>query len=294
MAASLVGIVTESVATVPEADVTKLGIQVVPLPVRFGDVEYLDGADLSADEFYRRMVDEGALPTTAAPSPEAYRDACERAVAAGADEVVVLALSSSLSSTYDAARAGAAALGVPVQVVDTGTAAAAQGILVRYGAELAAGGASSAEVAAAVQRLAPHVGLIAVIPTLEHLRRGGRVGRLQGFAGDRLGIKPLIRLRGSDIAGSGVVRSLHAAYGRMVELVRREAAGAAALEVMVTHGGAPGDADELAGLFEGMALRRPLDIVPFTPVMGAHTGPGVVGVAYGAFPHDVDLPPVAR
>lgn len=288
-----VGIVTESVATVPPADVRRLGIEVVPLPVLFGAEEHLDGADLPADEFYRRMLEDGAAPTTAAPSPGAYADAVGRAVAAGADEVVVLTLSSTLSAAHEAARAGTAGAPVPVHVVDTGTAAAAQGIVVRYCAELAAAGAPAAKAAAAAQRLSRHVGLYAVIPTLTYLRRGGRIGRLQGFAGERLGIKPLVTLRHGEVGAQGVVRSMEGAFARMVQLVRRAADGAAALELVVTHGGAPADAERLAGLLEGVPRRRPLDVVPFTPVMGAHTGPGVVGVAYGAFPPGLDLPPVA-
>lgn len=294
MASSRVGIVTESVATVPEADVRHLGIQVVALPVRFGEEEHLDGADLSVVDFYERMAAEDVTPTTAAPPPGAYAEACRRCVAAGAGEVVVVTLSSSLSSAHDAARAGTEDLGFPVHVVDSGTAAAAQGIVVRNAAGLAAAGASSTEVVAAVGRMAGCVGLFALIPTLRYLRRGGRVGRLQGFAGERLGIKPLIGLRDGEVGGNGVVRSLEGGYDRMVQLVRRAAEGAAAVEAIVTHANAPEGAAELARRLEALPLRRPVDIVPFTPVMGAHTGPGVVGVAYGAFPADVALAAVAR
>lgn len=294
MATSRVGIVTESVATVPVADVHRLGIEVVPLPVRFGADEYLDGADLSVEDFYRRMVDDEIVPTTSAPSPDAYAQACRRAVAAGAEELVVLTLSAGLSAAYEAAVAGTAQLEVPVQVVDTRTAAAPQGILVRYCAELVAAGTPAAEAAAAVQQIRDHVGLYAVIPTLTYLRRGGRVGRLRAFAGDRLGIRPLVCLRDGEVAGSGVVRSVDAGLDRMVELVRRAGEGAAALEVIVTHANAADAAATLATRLDGLGPRRPVDVVPFTPVMGAHTGPGVVGVAYGAFPTGAALPPMAR
>lgn len=294
MATTLVGIVTESVATVPVADVRRLGIEVVPLPVRFGSDEYLDGADLSVEDFYRRMVDDEVVPTTSAPSPDAYAQACRRAVAAGADEIVLLTLSATLSAAHESAVAGTAQLEVPVQVVDTGTAAAAQGILVRYCAELVAAGAPAGEAAAAVEQIRDQVGLYAVIPTLTYLRRGGRVGRLRAFAGDRLGIRPLVCLRGGEVLGSGVVRSIDAGFDRMVELVRRASEGAAAVEVIVTHANAAEEAATLAARFDGLGLCRPVDVVPFTPVMGAHTGPGVVGVAYGAFPTGAALPPTAR
>lgn len=294
MASSRVGIVTESVATVPVADVRRLGIEVVPLPVRFGADEYLDGADLSVEDFYRRMVDDEVVPTTSAPSPDAYTQACRRAVAAGAEELVVLTLSAGLSAAREAAVAGTAHLEVPVHVVDTRTAAAAQGIVVRYCAELVAAGTPAAEAAAAVEQIRDHVGLYAVIPTLTYLRRGGRVGRLRAFAGDRLGIRPLVCLRGGEVVGSGVVRSIDAGFDRMVELVRRAGEGAAAVEVIVTHADAAEEAATLAARFDGLGLSRPVDVVPFTPVMGAHTGPGVVGVAYGAFPTWAALPPMAR
>ncbi len=294
MGSSPVGIVTESVATVPAADVRRLGIEVVPLPVRFGADEYLDGADLSVEDFYRRMVADEVVPTTSAPSPDAYAQACRRAVAAGAEELVVLTLSASLSAAREAAVAGTAQLEVPVHVVDTRTAAAAQGIVVRYCAELVAAGTPAAEAAAAVEQIRDHVALYAVIPTLTYLRRGGRVGRLRGFAGDRLGIKPLVCLRGGEVVGSGVVRSIDAGFDRMVELVRRAAEGAATLEIIVTHANAAEDAATLAARLDGLGPCRPVDVVPFTPVMGAHTGPGVVGVAYGAFPKWAALPPMER
>lgn len=294
MATSSVGIVTESVATVPVADVHRLGIEVVPLPVRFGADEYLDGADLSVEDFYRRMVDDEVMPTTSAPSPDAYAQACRRAVAAGAEEIVVLTLSASLSAAREAAVAGTAHLEAPVHVVDTGTAAAAQGIVVRYCAELVAAGTPAGEAAAAVEQIRDHVGLYGVIPTLTYLRRGGRVGRLRAFAGDRMGIRPLVCLRGGEVRGSGVVRSSDAGLDRMVELVRRAGEGAAALEVIVTHANAAEEAAALAARFDALGLRRPVDVVPFTPVMGAHTGPGVVAAAYGAFPTWAALPPVAR
>ncbi|MFC5999184.1 DegV family protein [Quadrisphaera sp. GCM10027208] len=294
MGTSRVGIVTESVATVPAADVQRLGIEVVPLPVRFGTEEFLDGADLSAEDFYRRMVADEVVPTTSAPSPDAYEQACRRALAAGADELIVLTLAASLSAAHEAAVAGTADLEVPVHVIDTGTAAAAEGILVRYCAELVASGAPAAEAVAAVEQIRDRVVLYAVIPTLTYLRRGGRVGRLRGFAGDRLGIRPLVCLRGGEVGGSGVVRRMDAGFDRMVELVRRAGQGAAGLEVVVTHANAPEDAATLAARFDGVGLRRPVDVVPFTPVMGAHTGPGAVGLAYGAFPAQAPLPPVAR
>ena len=294
MVSARVGIVTESVATVPPADARRLGIEIVPLPVRFGAEEHLDGVDLPVEEFYRRMLDDDAAPTTAAPAPDAYADACRRAVEAGAGEVLVLTLSAGLSAAYEAARAGTASLGVPVTVVDTRTAAAAQAIQVRYCAELLASGCSLADTIAARQQIAAHTGLYAVIPTLTYLRRGGRVGRLRGFAGERLGIKPLLALLDGEVRGSGVVRSVEGAFDRMVTLVRRAAEGAQALELIVTHGASPAEAATLAERLSGLELRRPVDIVPFTPVMGAHTGPGVVGVGFGAFPPGVPLPEVAR
>ncbi len=292
MSSSPVGIVTDSVATVPSADLARLGIEVVALPVRFGDEEYLDGADLDVDEFYRRMA-AGEEPTTSAATPQAYAAACQRALAAGASEVVVLTLAASLSSGHEAACAGARTLDFPVHVVDTRTAAAAQGILVRYCAELAAAGSPAIDVVAAAEKMAGCVSLHAVIPTLTYLRRGGRIGRLRGFAGERLGLKPILLVRDGEIGGDGVVRSVDAGLDRIVELVRRAGDTAMALEAIVTHGAAPELAESLAERIGALPLRRPVDIVPFTPVMGCHTGPGVVGVAYAAFPTGMDFPPVA-
>lgn len=280
-----VGLCTESVACVPAPDVASLGIEVVALPVQFGLDVYRDGVDLDPAEFYARMATDEELPTTTAPSVGEYLAAYERLASRGHDDVVVVTLSSRLSVAAQNARLAAAGAALPVHVVDSGIAAAPQGLLVRAAARLAAEGADARAVVESVEALRPRVGLSAVIPTLRYLRRGGRIGRLAGFAGEHLGIKPIATLVDGEVRSGGVVRSLDQAYDRMTRHLVKLSRDAR-IEVGVMEADAAEAARTLADRIATEVAPERLDIVPFTPVMGAHTGPGVIGVGWLALPPD--------
>lgn len=284
--AATVGICTESVACLPAADVSAFDIEVVALPVRFGLDTYRDGVDLDAAEFYARMAIDPELPTTTAPSVGEYLTAYERLAERGHDEIVAVTLTSRLSGAAQYARLAAESAPFPVAVVDSNTAAAPQGLLVRAAGQLAAARAPATSVVAEVERLRAHAGLIAVIPTLQYLRRGGRAGRLAGLAGEHLGIKPLATLVDGEVRAAGVVRSLDQAYLRMTRHLAQLTSSGDQLEVAVMHADAAEAAAVLAERVATEVAPSRLDIVSFTPVMGAHTGPGVVGVGWLVRPDD--------
>lgn len=274
------GVCTDSVACIPSRDAEELGVEVVPFPVLFGTGSYRDGVDMSPEEFYSRLAVEEELPTTSAPSPADYAAACVRLAERGCDEAVIVTLSEKLSMAVDNARAAAREAPIPVHVVDSRMAAAPQGLLARAAARMGSEGASGSEIVEELDRLRPHSGLLAVIPDLRYLRRGGRIGRLAGFAGERLGIKPLVTFVDGEVGSAGMVRSLPDAHDRMIKRLLELGAAARTLEVAVMEAAAQADAALLRGRVEAEVSPALLDEVPFTPVMGVHTGPGVVGVAW--------------
>lgn len=278
------GVCTDSVACIPPRDAEELGVEVVPFPVLFGTRSYRDGVDMEPSEFYSRMAVEAEMPTTSAPSPADYQAACERLAERGCDEVVIITLSGGLSMAAGSARVAATEVPIPVHLVDSRMAAAPQGLLARAAARLAAEGASGREVVEEVERLRPHGGMLAVIPELRYLRRGGRIGRLAGFAGERLGIKPLVTFVDGEVGSAGTVRSLPDAYDRMIKRLLDLGSTARTLEVAVMEAAAEADAARLRERVETEVSPALLDEVAFTPVMGVHTGPGVVGVGWLAWP----------
>jgi DegV family protein with EDD domain len=284
-----VAVLTDSAASLPERLATRLGVTVLPLGLIVGDKALHDG-DIPLENLLPR-VDEGV--TTAGVTPGEVAAAVEARLAdPGIDAALVLTVSAEMSSTYDAARLGAEDAGDAVQVIDTGTAAGAQGLVVLAAAEQAAAGASLAEVAAVANRVADDVHLIATIDSLDHLVRSGRVPGIAGWAGRHLGVQPLFEFRRGRVIRLRPAFSEAAALDRIAERCRRSRpAGAPAgpgapgapdarLHVAALHALAP---DRAMGL-----LRRVTDseddarsfVAAFSTVMVAHTGPGLAGLAW--------------
>jgi DegV family protein with EDD domain len=253
-------VVTDSGASIPRELAAAWGVEVVDQ-----HVDNLDGR-----------------VTTAAPSPGEFLRAVERT---GADEVVVLTVSSRVSGTWNAARLAAAESTIPLDVIDTETAAGAQALVVHAAAIAAAAGGDRAAVRAAAIDAIGRVRLVAVIEGLDHLVRSGRVPGVAGWAGRMLGLKPLFEFR------QGVARPLRPAVSRDAALTRiigiwrrsRTAAGPGhRLHIAALHADAEPDAE---GLLK--RVRDELDapagtelVLEFSEVMIAHTGPGLVGLAW--------------
>ncbi len=275
-----VRIVTDSVSSVPPDVAAELDIDVVPMHVVLDGEELLDGIDIDAAGFYAR------LPTvehtsTSAPSAGEYLERYEAAAAAGYDAVLVLPLAERLSASCGNARLAARDAPLHVEVVDTGTAAAAQYLVVTAAARAARdAGETDEALARAVARATTamtHTELIGVVPLLERLeRQSGRVARVLRSIGGRAELLPLITIRGSSVRPAGVTRHLEVAIDRMSAAVR----DAGPCRAAVTHAGVPERAAVLAERIRGTEGVEELVTLGFTPVMGAHTGLGVLGVAW--------------
>jgi DegV family protein with EDD domain len=265
-------IVTDSTAYLPAEAVERHGITVVPLSVVIGDQVYDEGADVASALLRRRAV------STSRPSPEAFAEAYRAAADAGAREVLSLHLSAELSGTCEAARLAAASAPLPVRVVDTRMVAMALGYSVLSAAEVgAAGGSAEEAVAAAVKRAEATVALF-YVDTLEYLRRGGRIGAARALLGSALAVKPLLHLADGSIQPLEKVRTAGRAIARLEELAVQRA-GNAEVDVAVHHLAAPERAQELAERLRGrLSGLRALHFSEVGAVIGAHVGPGLLGV----------------
>ncbi|HYZ98973.1 MAG TPA: DegV family protein [Acidimicrobiales bacterium] len=278
-----VSVVTDSAAALPTDLIARYGIRVVPLVLHIGDDRYRDD-EVDLDELVRRF-DEPI--TTSAPSPGEFATVVAEALGSG--PVVALTVAAGMSSTHDSAKLAAklvgddgparGAAGPDVTVLDTGTAAGAQGLVVLAAARAAAEGADRDEVVAIAEDVAGRVRLAATVADLERLARSGRVPEAARWIGDRLGVRPLFEFR------DGRARPLRPAFsveGALDRIVQRCAAGAQSggrLHVSVLHALNP---EAAATLSERVRSLSPVSFLvgPFSPVMVAHTGRGLAGLAW--------------
>ncbi len=272
-----VKIVTDSVADIPAAIAGELGITVVPLVIRFGAASYRDGVDLTSDEFYEKLRTEADFPATSVPSPAAFAEAFD-AAGAGGHEVLAITLSSKLSGTFNSALQGKAlaARADRIEVMDSGWAAIAEGFIVMQAARAAKAGASLDQAMEAARATSGRVAFLAAFDTLEYLRRGGRIGAAAGLMGSLLKINPLISLRDGVVHPVGRTRSRAKALDALVSF----AGSFAEIEEMaVGNAACEADADALVGRLCDTYPRDRILRTRLTPVMGSHTGPGLIIVA---------------
>jgi DegV family protein with EDD domain len=280
-----VTVVTDSAAALPPDLVARYDIRVVPLLLQVGADRYRDG-EISLDELVRRF-DEPI--STAAPSPGEFATVIADARRTG--PVVTLTIAAGMSSTHDSAklaaklvtdndpRATESAHGRDVAVLDTGTAAGAQALVVLAAARAAAEGADQDEVVATAERVAGQVRLTASVADLERLARSGRVPDAARWIGDRLGVRPLFEFRDGRARPLRPAFSADAALDRIVQRCAAGAGRGARLHVTVLHALNP---EAAATLAERVRALEPVSFLvgPFSPVMVAHTGRGLAGLAW--------------
>ncbi|CAM5661537.1 DegV family protein [Streptomyces microflavus] len=271
-----VAVVTDSTAYLPRRTMERHGITAVPLTVVLGDQALEEGTEISARSLALALQKRHSV-TTSRPSPEVFAETYRAAAGRGADAVVSLHLSAEFSGTYDAALLAAKDAPIPVRVVDTGMVAMALGFCALAAAESAEAGGSLDEVVAAAEKRAAGTSAYFYVDTLDYLRRGGRIGTAQALLGSALAVKPILQLDGGRIEMLEKVRTASKAIARLEEIVA-ERAGGAAVDIAVHHLAAPERAERLA---ERLRERVPglvdLHVSEVGAVIGAHTGPGLLG-----------------
>ncbi len=274
---------TDSTAYLPEELVARDRILVVPLHVVLGGQERHEGVDVSPTEVAEAL--RAYVPvSTSRPAPRAFLEAYEAAAAAGADAIVSVHLSSRLSSTIGGAELAAADSPVPVTVVDSQALGMVMGYAVDSAAELAARGASAAEVADHVRRRCAGAHIVFYVDTLEHLRRGGRIGKASALVGSALAIKPILTLTDGVIVPLEKVRTASRSIARLEEIAATQMAQARAagvgVDVAVHHLDSAERAESLAERLRArLGGDGELRVVELGAVVGAHVGPGTIAVA---------------
>ncbi|MYT93824.1 DegV family EDD domain-containing protein [Streptomyces sp. SID8359] len=271
-----VAVVTDSTAYLPPRTMERHGITAVPLTVVLGDQALEEGTEISARSLAQALQKRHSV-TTSRPSPEVFAATYRAAAEAGADALVSLHLSSEFSGTYDAALLAAKDAPIPVRVVDTGMVAMALGFCALAAAESAEAGGSLDEAVAAAEKRAAGTSAYFYVDTLEYLRRGGRIGTAQALLGSALAVKPILQLDGGRIEMLEKVRTASKAIARLEEIVA-ERAGGATVDIAVHHLAAPERAERLAErLRERVPGLADLHVSEVGAVIGAHTGPGLLG-----------------
>ncbi|ROO83621.1 DegV family protein with EDD domain [Actinocorallia herbida] len=273
-----VAIVTDSSAYLPSELLSRYAIGVVPLQIIIGGKVRDDGVDITSADAADALRSWQPV-STSRPSPDRFADAYKAASGAGADAVVSVHLSGDMSGTVECARMAAAEAPVPVRVVDSRTIGMSLGFAALAGAVAAEAGGTLDEVAEAVRERAEASSALFYVDTLEHLRRGGRIGAAATLLGSALMVKPLLNLADGRIAPLEKVRTSAKALSRLEELAVSRA-GTGSVDVAVQHVGSPARAKGLAeSLRRRIPALRTLHLGEVGPVIGAHVGPGMLGVA---------------
>ena len=281
MATNKVKIIVDSAADITPAVAQKL--KVLPMTLRFGDTEYIDGVNITKKEFYEKLIESDSLPTTSQIMPLAFEEAYREAIAQGYD-VVVITVSSKLSGTYQSACIAKDEVGADnVYVVDSYSVAIGEGILAEYAVRLKEEGKSAAEIAQELEKKSKDIRVIAMLGTLEYLKKGGRISKTVAFAGEVLSIKPVVSITDGVVNLIGKARGSKQGNNLLVKVI--EAAGGADFSMPVLLG-FTGLEDSLlrkyvedsTALWEGHA--DALRVERIGGIIGTHVGPGAVAVAF--------------
>jgi DegV family protein with EDD domain len=275
---SKVVVVTDSVATVPESLVRELDVRVVPIVLNHEGRSYRDGVDLNPNEFYQLLRTSEELPTSSTPS---VGDIAQVYAAAARDSagVVGIHVTSRLSAVYKTAVLAGQSVDAPIQVVDSRTATMAQGFVVVEAARSAAAGADLVSVVARATEMTTRVRFYAFFETLEYLHRGGRIGGAAALLGSALQFKPIIHLVDGQVEPYARPRTRRRATKTLLDIMA-EQVGGRPVHVAVLHADSLDDAEELRQRVAQQFDCLELYVTEFTPVMGAHTGPGLLGLAF--------------
>jgi len=272
-----VRVVTDSACDLPQELVDSLGIEIVPLTIRFGDDEFVDREELSTVEFWNRLRSSDVLPETAAPAAGAFEKCFRELMASGASGIVCINLSSRLSATMQAAQVAAGTVKdeCPIEVIDSLTCSMGLGSLCIAASRRAAEGAAFEDIVKEVNDRRDRTKLFGTLDTLEFLKKGGRVGNARALLGSMLSIKPVIEVRDGVLEEAGKVRTRSKAIRALADKVREQK-----IETLSVLHGQASDLDELLGLLDGVAPRDEIVVGLVGPVIGTHAGPGVLAVTF--------------
>lgn len=280
---SKVAVVTDSTANIPVELIRKYMISIVPLQVIWGKNTYRDSVDIQPTEFYTRLTEAKVMPTTSQPSPAAFSETYRGLLDQGYD-ILSVHISSKLSGTVASAlQAREHFPGAKIEVIDTNSTAMSMGFPALAAARAASQGATFGECQQIVEQGTGHTGLLFVVSTLEFLRRGGRIGGAAAFLGTALNLKPLLELRDGRIEAVERVRTMSKATDRLLDLFEERVGSRRPVYIAGLHANVPEEATLLLNRaierFSNGSVAEGL-LTEISPVLGTHTGPGAMGLAF--------------
>src|SRR6266566_3011892 len=272
-------LVTDSTADIPRDQAQAAGITVVPLTVFFGDEAYLDGVDLDNASFYRKLHASKELPRTSQPSPAAFQEAYTNLIDEGADAILSVHLSSKLSGTYQSACTArdtlpASVKKIPIEIIDSKNISIAMSRSIMRAAQEVKEGLGLPEIKAHVLDELARTRILAVLDTLEYVKRGGRIGGARAFLGNVLSVKPIISLKDGEVIPVEQPRTRSKAYARVAQLLQ---------EMGKVEHVSIADSSEEAGQQLAEEVKTvyagDLSIHRLGAALGTHTGPGTAALA---------------
>jgi len=277
-----VRIIIDSASDITRAEAYTLGITHIPMKILFGNEEYNDGIDLSHREFFEKLIESDTLPTTCQNPPAEFADEFEKAVAEG-DEVVCITISSKLSGTYQSAAIAASEYPGSVFVVDSENACIGERLLVLLAVDLANKGLTAAHIASILSEEKKKIRVLALLETLEYLKRGGRISSAAAFAAGILSIKPVVAVENGEVVVAGKARGSKQGNNLLRELVLKCGGIDFTLPVCLGYSGLNDEtlrkyAEDNKDLWEEHAEK--LSYSSIGAAIGTHVGPGAVAVAF--------------
>jgi DegV family protein with EDD domain len=272
-----VRVVTDSASDLPAEVCEQLGIEVVPLTIRFGDREYVDRKELTTEAFWQQLETAPVLPETAAPSVGAFEEAFRALHADGAEGIVCVNLSARLSATMQSAQVAAKALDglCPIEVIDSENASMGTGNLVLHAARRAAEGADVQTIAGEVVDRRSRQRLFATLDTLEYLKKGGRIGGARALLGSMLSIKPIISVVDGAVEEAGKVRT----RSKALQFILDKIPEGNVESICVLHSAAA-DLDTFLEKVQPKVPGAEMIVGRIGPVVGVHVGPGAIGLTW--------------
>jgi DegV family protein with EDD domain len=270
-----VKIVTDSTADLPPGVAEKLGITVVPEILRFGDEVFHDNVDITADEFYRRLVNDPIHPKTTQASPQDFTNAY-KALAPQADGIISLHVSGKLSGTYNSALQGAKAVKCPIEVIDSQVVTMGLGQLVTAAGKLAQSGQSVQQIAEEVKKMIPGIRVFGLLDTLKYLAMGGRISKAQAVIGSALNVKPLLTVKNGLLKPTSLVRSRAKGMDHIFDFVKNTAD---IQDLAVIYNTQIEEAQAFVKRLGTLYPPEKITLSQLGPALGVHTGPGILFVA---------------
>jgi fatty acid kinase fatty acid binding subunit len=277
-----IAFVTDSTAYIPQELIRKYNVAVAPLVLVWGDKNYRDGVDIQPEEFYTQLKTAKVMPTTSQPSVEAMREIFQPLTDRGA-EVLGVFISSKLSGTIQSAvqaREQMGTAGQKVTIIDSNACAMAAGFQLLAAVRAAHDGATLQDCVEIVERCRERAGVYFAVDTLEFLHRGGRIGGATRFIGSALNLKPILALRDGRVEAEDRVRTKSKALDKVLDLVASQVRGNQNIRLATVHANAEAEARELLDRASKELGAVESVLAAVSPVVGAHAGPGTVGLAY--------------